>query len=123
MLSTSRYPLELYPGPTIPPARPSEFGDDQRYLVFAFPTKWYPLDDYDDDSIWYLQLTKDDYDDDRRYLVFAFPTTGSRPEPADKAAAQGEKSRHFCLIEDFQSPLTHNETFMNICLVQSSLKN
>ena len=34
-------------------------------------------------------------DDDFEYLVFAFLTTGSRPEPADKAAAQGgEKSAH-----------------------------
>ena len=34
------YPLELYPGPTIPPARPSDFVEGQRYLAFAFPTKW-----------------------------------------------------------------------------------
>ena len=52
-------------------------------------------DDLEDDE---------DEDDDWKYLVFAFPTTGSRPEPADKAAAQGEKSRHICLIEYFENP-------------------
>ena len=53
-------------------------------------------------SIRYLEILwqkwgkeNDVEDDDFEYLVFAFLTTGSRPEPADKAAAQGgEKSAH-----------------------------
>ena len=61
--------------------------------------------DYDDDiEDADRHNDNDDDDDDWKYLVFAFPTTGSRPEPADKAAAQGEKSRHICLIEYFENP-------------------
>ena len=60
--------------------------------------------DYDDDIKHADRHHDNDDDDDWKYLVFAFPTTGSRPEPADKAAAQGEKSRHICLIEYFENP-------------------